>query len=134
MAGILIESVASPTAGSLYVIGIGLNLGNLDTLPSELAEIASGIDVDDREHCFAQVLDHLVTVLDEFAAHGFAALQTRWQNRHAYQDMAVNLFFSEGGEPLQGVCRGVDSRGELLIETATCIQTIASGEVSLRLQ
>jgi BirA family biotin operon repressor/biotin-[acetyl-CoA-carboxylase] ligase len=76
----------------------------------------------------------LVTVLDDFSAHGFAPLQSRWQSRHAYQDLAVNLFFSEGSDPVQGVCRGVDANGELLLETATCIQTIASGEVSLRLQ
>lgn len=134
IAGILIES-AGPQC---FVIGIGINLGDLGDLPQDIATSAGGLPVDfahgDRTHLLAHVLDHLVVVLDEFAAAGFAPLQSRWQMRHAYQDLAVNLFFSEGTEPVQGVCRGVDANGELLLETATCIQTIASGEVSLRLQ
>lgn len=134
IAGILIES-AGPQC---FVIGIGINLGDLGQLPTEIATTAGGLPCDiaggERTRIFAGVLDQLVTVLDIFAAHGFAPLQTRWQIRHAYQDMAVNLFFSEGTDPVQGVCRGVDANGELLLETATCIQTIASGEVSLRLQ
>lgn len=134
VAGILIESAGIHNASPRYVIGIGINLGSTETLPEEVSAIATGIPDTDRVQLLAQVLNHLVTVLDEFAAHGFAPLQSRWQMRHAYQDLAVNLFFSEGGEPVQGVCRGVDANGELLLETATCIQTIASGEVSLRLQ
>lgn len=130
VAGILIESAGSQR----FVIGIGINLGSTETLPAEISSIAQGIPADDRTQVLADVLNRLVTVLDEFSAHGFAPLQARWQTRHAYQDLAVNLFFSEGGEPVQGVCRGVDANGELLLETATCIQTIASGEVSLRLQ
>lgn len=134
IAGILIESAGTQNAGPRFVIGIGLNLGDLGNLPPAIAETAGGIHHGDRTQILAQILDRLVTVLDEFSEHGFAPLQSRWQIRHAYQDMAVNLFFSEGGEPVQGVCRGVDANGELLLETATCLQTIASGEVSLRLQ
>lgn len=130
VAGILIESAGVQR----FVIGIGINLDSADALPEEVAAIAGGIPGVDRLQLLARVLDRLVIVLDEFASHGFARLQSRWQARHAYQDLAVNLFFSEGGEPVQGVCRGVDANGELLLETATCIQTIASGEVSLRLQ
>lgn len=130
IAGILIES-AGPQR---FVIGIGINLGDLGNLPQEIAGIAGGIRAGDRTQILARILDRLVVVLDAFSAHGFAPLQSRWQARHAYQDLAVNLFFSEGGDPVQGVCRGVDANGELLLETATCIQTIASGEVSLRLQ
>lgn len=130
VAGILIESAGAQR----FVIGIGINFGSMEGLPDELASIAAGIPVANRTQALAQILDRLVTVLDEFAQHGFAPLQSRWQSRNAYQDQAVNLHFSEGGDPVQGVCRGVDANGELLLETATCLQTIASGEVSLRLQ
>lgn len=130
VAGILIESAGA----ARYVIGIGINLGDTDNLPAEVAAIAAGIPVTDRLHLLARVLDRLVVTLDEFAAHGFPPLQSRWQMRNAYQDQAVNLFFAEGGDPVQGICRGVDANGELLLETATCLQSIASGEVSLRLQ
>jgi BirA family biotin operon repressor/biotin-[acetyl-CoA-carboxylase] ligase len=104
-------------------------------LPSELAAQATGVVTQEAPiQILARLLDALVEALDLFSTQGFAALQTRWQQRHAYQDLAVNLFFSEDSEPVQGVCRGVDQNGELLLETATCLQTIASGEVSLRLQ
>lgn len=134
IAGILIESASARSANPCFVIGVGINLGDLGNLPEELAATAGGIPDGDRTRILAGILDRLVAVLDEFSAHGFAPLQSRWQTLHAYQDLAVNLFFSEGGEPVQGVCRGVDANGELLLETATCIQTVASGEVSLRLQ
>jgi BirA family biotin operon repressor/biotin-[acetyl-CoA-carboxylase] ligase len=134
IAGILIESAGIQNSSPRFVIGIGINLGTTDALPADVAAVAAGVPASDRTKVLAQVIDQLVSVLDEFSAHGFAVLQSRWQARHAYQDLAVNLFFSEGGEPVQGVCRGVDANGELLLETATCIQTIASGEVSLRLQ
>ncbi|HTH95628.1 MAG TPA: biotin--[acetyl-CoA-carboxylase] ligase [Rhodocyclaceae bacterium] len=132
VAGILIESAGDQR----FVIGIGINTGDGfdNALPTELANTAAGVGIDDRTEFFARVLDHLVVTLDTFVAHGFAPLQSRWQMRNAYQDMAVNLFFSEDSEPVQGVCRGVDTNGELLLETTTCLQTIASGEVSLRLQ
>lgn len=134
VAGILIESAGVLNASPRFVIGIGINLGSTDELPAEVSTIAGGIPAVDRVQVLAHVLNHLVGVLDEFAAHGFSPLQSRWQARNAYQDLAVNLFFSEGGEPVQGICRGVDANGELLLETPTCIQTIASGEVSLRLK
>mgnify|MGYP002335830292 CR=1 FL=1 len=132
VAGILIESAGVHNASPRYVIGIGINLGNTADLPAELADSAAGIPLSgNRSQMLAHALDHLVTTLDLFSAQGFAALQTRWQKRHAYQDLAVSLYFSEGSAPLQGVCRGVDSNGELLLETATCLQTLASGELFL---
>lgn len=134
VAGILIESAGTQAAGTRYVIGIGINLGATDTLPADVAALATGIPAYDRLHLLARVLDRLVVTLDEFTAHGFPPLQSRWQLRNAYQDQAVNLFFADGDDPVQGICRGVDANGELLLETATCLQTIASGEVSLRLQ
>lgn len=130
VAGILIESAGMQR----FVIGIGVNLGSMNDLPQALASTAAGVSTVDRTVLLAHILDHLIAILDEFSAHGFAPLQSRWQMRNAYQDLAVNLFFSEGSEPVQGVCRGVDMNGELLLETSTCLQTIASGEVSLRLQ
>lgn len=130
LAGILIESAGSQR----FVIGIGVNLGSLDTLPSDVAANAVGLPDGKRAQTLARILDKLVVMLDQFGAQGFAPFQSRWQSRHAYQDMAVNLYFSEGSQPLQGVCRGVDRNGELLLETGTCLQTVASGEVSLRLQ
>lgn len=131
IAGILIESAAAQR----YIIGIGINLGDTDDLPTELQHTATALDVPtDKNVLFAHLLDQLVLILDRFSAQGFAGLRARWQARHAYQDRAVNLLFSEGSTPLQGLCRGVDSQGELLLETPTGMQSISSGEVSLRLQ
>lgn len=130
LAGILIESAGPHT----YVIGIGINLGSLDGLPGELGHSAASVADAAPLEVLARVIDRLVEVLDSFAVHGFAAVHTRWQNRHAYQDLAVSLYAETDSPPLQGVCRGVDQNGSLLIETATCLQTIASGDVSLRLQ
>ena len=51
--------------------------------------------------------------------------------RHAWQDLPVQLL--EDGQPvLAGLCHGVAADGALLIETATGLQRILSGDLSLR--
>ncbi|MCX7177879.1 MAG: biotin--[acetyl-CoA-carboxylase] ligase [Proteobacteria bacterium] len=65
------------------------------------------------------------------AEQGFAGHRQAWLARHAYAGQTVRLL-SDYAAPLEGVCRGVDVDGALLLETAAGIQRIISGEVSLR--
>ena len=132
IAGILIE-LASDRRGTQVIIGVGLNL---QRPASDLPQPAAGLDdaletLPDRHDVLAAILVALADILETVAVDGFFALKNEWQSRHAWQDQPVQLLADEG-EPKTGICRGVDDDGALLLETASGIQRIFSGDVSLR--
>ncbi len=135
LAGVLIELVpgARPSAA---VIGIGINLRLPDDLPPEIragaaALLDTGVRLPTASSLLAQVLVALHEAVTIFAEQGFAGHRQAWLARHAYAGQTVRLL-SDYAAPLEGVCRGVDVDGALLLETAAGIQRIISGEVSLR--
>jgi BirA family biotin operon repressor/biotin-[acetyl-CoA-carboxylase] ligase len=79
----------------------------------------------------AQLLIELANVFDRFSSGGFAVLREQWQARHAWQDRAVRLL-RDGRLEKEGVCRGADTDGALLLQTAAGIERCLSGDVSLR--
>lgn len=121
----------------LAVIGVGLNL-QLPTIDESaafahpvaaLAEALSSLP--DRHDLLAQVLSELAVVLDGFSTNGFAALRGEWQARNAWQDKPVRLLH-DGVVEKEGLCRGADADGALLIETAQGLERCLSGDLSLR--
>lgn len=137
LGGILIELQTSGETAQA-VIGIGLNLQLPDTIggspgfalpPAALDSILS--PPPERHALLAQLLIHLAGVLDRFATDGFAAVRNEWLKRHAWQDQAVHLL-RDGKIEKEGICRGADEDGALLVETATGLERCLSGDVSLR--
>lgn len=127
LGGILIEM-----SGAAAVIGIGLNLRLSDNLPDEVLTHAAAVDLAiDRNELLARLLTALHEALDTFGRGGFAALRDRWSALDAYADMPVRVI-SEFAVPVEGICAGVDADGALLLKTATCVQRIIAGDVSLR--
>lgn len=132
LAGVLIE-LSSDRRGTQAVIGIGLNL---QAPEGELLMPAAGLADDlaplpERHPLLASLLAALAAVLDRFEAGGFAAVQSDWQRRNAWQDRPVRVI-EDGMVEAEGICLGADSDGALLIETPVCLKRILSGDVSLR--
>lgn len=131
LAGVLVE-LASDRRGTLATIGIGINLqAPQGELLQPAAGLADAAPLPERHVLLAALLEALAPVLDRFAAEGFAALRSAWQARHAWQDQPVQLLEPDAS-PLQGICRGADGDGALLIETASGLQRCLAGDVSLR--
>lgn len=137
LGGILIELQMSGER-ALAVIGIGLNL----SLPDKVADAhgfalpPTALDgivdpLPDRHVLFAQLLIALAEVFDRFASGGFAAVREQWLKYHAWQDKPVRLLRDERVEE-EGICRGADADGALLVEAATGIKHCLSGDLSLR--
>ena len=133
LAGVLIEVVPGTSA---VVIGIGLNL----RLPRDMCEelrprSAALVDALTPLPATSEVLARLLTalypVLSGFASEGFVPFRQAWLMRHAFQERTIHLL-SDFSDPLQGICRGVDTDGALLLETVTGLQRIITGELSLR--
>ena len=136
LGGILIE-LQSDGEDSMAVIGIGLNLSLPETLdlndlalePAALDELISPLP--ERHHVFAKLLTELAHILDRFAGSGFPALRNEWQALNAWQDKPVHLL-REGRVEMEGICRGADTDGALLVQTATGVERCLSGDLSLR--
>lgn len=133
LGGVLLEAQGDMQGPCAVVIGIGLNCSLPLHLEQRIAQAATALDqfmdsVPSRNELLAVLLQELAVVLDEFAQQGFAALAQDWQRHHARQDERITLNMPDGSK-VQGVARGVNGRGELLLETATGIQVFNSGEV-----
>lgn len=141
LAGILIELSSSPSSHPekrrlAAIIGIGLNLRPLpqDLLPPDqaIAALTDGLpSLPELSRLMAELLAGLHTHLTAFTLEGFAPFREEWQRYNAYADHPVRLL-ADFSPPLEGMCRGVDEKGALLLETANGVQRIVSGEVSLR--
>lgn len=137
LGGILIELQMSGERAQA-VIGIGLNLSLPDNVadahgfslpPAALGQIIDPLP--DRHVLFAQLLIALADVFDRFASGGFAAVREQWLKYHAWQDKPVRLL-RDGRVEEEGICRGADADGALLVETSTGIKHCLSGDLSLR--
>ena len=137
LGGILIE-LQSAAESAQAVIGIGLNLSLPEAItddhgfalaPAALDEIL--IPLPERHLLFAQLLVELAHVFDRFASGGFAVLRDQWQKRHAWQDKPVRLL-RDGKVEKEGICRGADINGALLVQTESGIERCLSGDLSLR--
>jgi len=133
LGGILIELV--PGAPHAAVIGIGINLRLPSGMPEDVRAASTAIGTNgnavEENDLLAALLGELLATLETFANLGFAAIRPEWMTRHAFQDVRVVLS-TDFGPPGEGICRGVDTDGALLLEVDGRIERILSGEVSLR--
>lgn len=134
LGGILIEAVPLPGDRRGVVIGIGLNLRALPP-DADRGAFASGhaaLQALDPDATAQATLDRLAPALQgllaDFQTLGFAP----WQAAFARRDLAAGQRVRVGGQP--GIARGVNVRGELLLQTEAGVQTCAAGELSLRLE
>ena len=133
LGGILIELL--PGAPHVAVIGIGINLHLPAGMPADVRSASAALCAEnqaaDENSLYAALLSELRVALEAFAAGGFAALRPAWLARHAHQDVSV-IISSDFGPPRQGICRGVDADGALLLDVDGQVERVLSGEVSLR--
>lgn len=137
LGGILVE-LHSEADSALAVVGIGLNLSLPDGIGDDanFALPAAALDsiispLPERHALFAQLLIELAYVFDRFSNGGFAAVRDQWQARHAWQDCRVRLL-RDGQLEKEGICRGADIDGALLVQTTAGVERCLSGDLSLR--
>lgn len=133
LGGCLIEINGAAEGPCDAVTGIGLNLdlgeaGGTDQPWTDLAR--QGI-TPDRDALLADLLNALALTYRELDRAGFGAFESEWSGIDALKDRRIQVF-GGGGNPIEGVARGVDQKGRLLLETSAGVRTIGSGEVSVR--
>lgn len=134
LGGILIETATPDQSGTWAVIGVGLNLSVSEEMEAQIGQSvadAPWLAQMDRNQLLANLLNKLAAVLQQFELDGFAPMMARWNQYHAYAQQAVRIL-DHDHVVAQGTAIGVDAQGCLLLETATGIQSILAGDVSLR--
>ncbi|MEX2149003.1 MAG: biotin--[acetyl-CoA-carboxylase] ligase [Steroidobacteraceae bacterium] len=137
LGGILIDLRGEAAGPAYVVVGVGLNV----RLPGEMLEAlrAEGIEAVDlatlgvaprRGRAAALLIGELAIALEEFDTRGFAAFADEWRGADALAGRPVCVL--QGRESQEGVARGVDPDGALLLDTGGVRRRILSGEVSVR--
>ncbi|MEY8205652.1 MAG: bifunctional biotin--[acetyl-CoA-carboxylase] ligase/biotin operon repressor BirA [Bermanella sp.] len=134
LGGILIELTGDMSDACQVVIGVGLNL---DIQAKDLTQIdqqAAGVKQlgcqFSRNAMTANIVRHLCEVLEQFSSQGFAPLQQEWNDNDALRGKPVKLILPSS--EIQGICAGVNAKGELQLQTAEGLKAFNAGEVSLR--
>jgi BirA family transcriptional regulator, biotin operon repressor / biotin---[acetyl-CoA-carboxylase] ligase len=136
LAGILIEVEGQLGASCDCIIGIGLNV----TLPSSLSSSDIGqpfIDLftvlqtsPDRNKLAALLLDELIEALELFEREGLRPFLAAWREADVYANQAIKLLM--GQQTIEGICRGINESGALLLETNAGLRAFQGGEISVR--
>ena len=129
LAGILIET-AAVGAMRQAVIGAGVNLtppADADGLRTPAAGLQALLPAIDAGAALLRLVEPLVRTLQAFEAEGFSPFVAGYRERDVLQGREVVL--SDG---TQGVARGVDAGGALLVHTAAGLQRVTSSDVSVR--
>jgi BirA family biotin operon repressor/biotin-[acetyl-CoA-carboxylase] ligase len=136
LAGVLIEANGEMHGPTRVVVGLGLNV----KMP---AQAAKNIDQPWTDLCHAQIsvtrnriavhlIEELLQIITTFEEHGFPHFMDEWAERDLCLNRHVIIATSDKIQ-YEGIARGVDSMGLLLLEQSGGIKAYASGDVHLRI-
>lgn len=135
LAGILLEMQGDPSGQCQVLVGIGLNVDlrgcQTESIERPWVDLRSVAGVlPERNSLLARLLVSLEQVYREFAQGGFSVHRAEWQTLDAYADAPVAMQLGE--EWINGIAKGVDASGGLVLDINGSRRTFYGGEVSLR--
>ena len=133
LGGILIEFKSQEDHGVGVVVGIGINLRMNDHHASQIDQNWSATESYlnlSRNVLAGRLSARLIETLREFDRHGFGNYLSRWQDYNLFAGQEVIV--KRGSEHFIGIDRGIDEKGNLLLDTGGVMQRHNAGEVSLR--
>ncbi len=137
LAGILIEMQGDTSGDVSVVIGAGLNVkmnaasAQARQIDQPWVDLQSIVDRSiDRNKLLASVVGQLLVNLRVFRERGFVAFIDAWHKYHAFQDSYVKLLTNNS--EIEGICRGVNQQGALLLERYGKNEAFHGGEISVR--
>lgn len=135
LGGILVETLNPQPDAVDVIVGIGINVrlapGTRDAVSAPVTDLATAGWSGNRNALLAALLTELAGMLDRFGAEGFHPFRAAWLARHALQQRNVTIW-SSGHAVAAGRAIDVDGDGALLLQTATGVRRLLSGELTLR--
>ena len=138
LGGILIDMRGEAAGPAYVVVGCGINVrlpqGLRAELQAEGVEAAGLAELLDsplsRNALAASLVNEIALALEEFAARGLAAFMDEWRSADDLIDQPVRVL--QGTETVEGLARGIDGDGALLVDVDGARRRILSGEVTVR--
>ena len=140
LGGILIELRAESDGPAYVVVGVGLNVALGAPLLARIAAkgmaptdlVSAGLAQPSRNGVAGAILDACLQGLLEFEREGLRPFLEDWVEADALRGRMVDVR-GAAGDVVQGLARGVDLHGALLVETLDeGLKKFVSGEVSVR--
>ncbi len=135
LAGILLELAGEASGPCSVVIGVGLNVRGASAAMAVVDQ--PWIDLESllgravgRNELAGKLINHLMSAIQEFESDGLTPFLSEWQTHDSYAGKEVILNLPEGN--IQGMVRGVDNTGALLLAQAGEVRRFHSGEISMR--
>jgi BirA family biotin operon repressor/biotin-[acetyl-CoA-carboxylase] ligase len=140
LGGVLVETRAG--GGTAHVVvGVGLNLHLSDESRRQIGTLVGALGpaaLDaacpshvSRNALAAALLTELLRMLPLFERHGFAAFRDEWRSLDALRGRPARVLLAR--DAVEGIARGVDEDGGLLLERGGNVDKFIAGEASLRL-
>ncbi|MCF2947689.1 bifunctional biotin--[acetyl-CoA-carboxylase] ligase/biotin operon repressor BirA [Paraglaciecola aquimarina] len=134
LAGVLIEVEGHMGAGCDCVIGIGLNIAlpqNVENIDQPWIDLSSlEQQTINRNKLAAILIDELHQTLNLFEQQGLSPFIQKWRELDVYANKNIKLVM--GHKTIEGIGRGIDPSGAVLVETNQGIQAFHGGEISVR--
>ncbi len=135
LAGILLEMTGEAAGPYHVVVGAGVNV-DMCSVQSEVIDqpwvdlvtaLASPVS---RNQVAALLMSELLQAFQLYQLRGFQAFHQDWSDMDAFIGADVELHTPL--KTIQGIARGIDAGGALLLETSSGVASFHSGEVGLR--
>lgn len=135
LCGVLLELQGGNDGPVVVVAGVGLNISLSDTARDKIDQPCISLtEITDapvsRNNLAIEICYAVLQALMQFEVAGMSDFKARWEKRDTYKNRPVRLLLGDHVE--QGICRGIDEYGALLVETDGELRRYYSGEISLR--
>ncbi|NLS14482.1 bifunctional biotin--[acetyl-CoA-carboxylase] ligase/biotin operon repressor BirA [Vibrio sp. SM6] len=133
LAGILVEMSGQAGGAAHLVIGMGLNIamndtqGVIDQPWTALSQFEHEVDRNTLVIALANAWQHALT---EYELQGMTPFVDKWARLDNFLGRHVKLIM--GPREVQGVVKGIDVQGGIVLDTPMGEQSFVGGEISLR--
>lgn len=132
VAGILLEMQAESDCVEWVVAGVGVNVHAEEQRFDGASYVPDHVSPCATADVAAAVLEGISAVYREFTAGGFDALVAEYDRRSMLLGRDVTVRELDGSVRASGEVRGVDGLGRLLLEGASGMLAVSTGDVTLR--
>ncbi|MDD1796373.1 bifunctional biotin--[acetyl-CoA-carboxylase] ligase/biotin operon repressor BirA [Enterovibrio makurazakiensis] len=134
LAGILVEMTGQAGDAAHLVIGMGLNVAMSETVDAVDQNWANLKDtchaLPDKNTLAAALINGVMDSLRQYEETGMAGFVAKWDKWDNFKGRSVKLLLGE--RIVEGIARGINEQGALLLETESGIAPYLGGEISLR--
>jgi BirA family biotin operon repressor/biotin-[acetyl-CoA-carboxylase] ligase len=132
LSGLLLEAAQLPDGRLACVIGFGVNVvASPQGLPYPATSLADlGVETD-AQALLALLAENMALWLERWQGGAeFDRIRAAWLEHAAARDKNIRIV--SAGRELEGIFRGIDASGHLMLETSDGCEAIAAGDVFLR--